>query len=54
LLAACGVIYTLGAVGFARQWPTLRPTVFGYHEVWHAATITAAVAHLIAVWMITA
>lgn len=53
LLISGGVVYTLGAVGFARRWPRLRPSVFGYHEVWHAATIAAAGTHLAAVWMIT-
>lgn len=48
-----GVIYTGGAFGFARRWPTLSPSVFSYHEVWHTATVAAAGAHLIAVWMIT-
>lgn len=53
LLLAGGLIYTGGAFGFARRWPTLRPSVFGYHEVWHAATVAAAGAHLLAVWMVT-
>lgn len=53
LLLAGGVVYTVGAAGFARRWPRLRPSVFGYHEVWHAATIAAAGTHLAAVWMIT-
>jgi len=49
-----GLVYTLGAVGFARRWPTLRPSVFGYHEVWHGATVIAAAVHVLAVWMVTA
>ena len=53
LIILGGVVYTLGAVGFTRGWPRLRPSVFGYHEVWHAATVVAAGAHLAAVWMIT-
>lgn len=53
LLLTGGVVYTVGAAGFARRWPSLRPSVFGYHEVWHAATITAAGMHLAAVWLIT-
>jgi hemolysin III len=52
LLLAGGVIYTLGAIGFALQWPRLRPSVFSYHEVWHAATIVAAGTHLAAIWLI--
>jgi hemolysin III len=50
LLFAGGVLYTVGAVGFGRQWPTLRPSTFSYHEVWHAMTIAAAGAHMAAVW----
>jgi len=53
LIVGGGVIYTVGAAGFSRQWPTLRPHVFSYHEVWHASTIAAAGAHLAAVWIIT-
>jgi hemolysin III len=53
LFVVGGIVYTFGAIGFARRWPTLRPSVFGYHEVWHAATVMAATAHLVAVWMIT-
>lgn len=43
--AAGGLTYTLGAIGFARRWPTLRPATFSYHEVWHACTIAAAGLH---------
>lgn len=47
-----GVVYLVGATGFARQWPTLRPTVFSYHEVWHAFTVIAALSHFIAIWIL--
>jgi len=50
LMVAGGVMYTVGAAAFRRQWPTLRPTTFSYHEVWHAFTIAAAGLHLAAVW----
>ncbi len=53
LVAAGGIIYTVGAIGFGRQWPTLRPSVFSYHEVWHAFTIVAAGIHFSAIWMVT-
>jgi hemolysin III len=52
LLVAGGVVYTVGAVGFTRQWPTLNPSVFSYHEVWHVCTLTGAAAHFAAVWII--
>jgi hemolysin III len=49
LLLGGGIVYTVGAAAFARQWPTLRPSTFSYHEVWHAHTITAAALHFGAV-----
>lgn len=52
LLVAGGVVYTVGAAGFWRQWPTLRPATFSYHEVWHAFTITAAALHFAAIWTV--
>jgi hemolysin III len=52
LLIVGGLVYTVGAVGFARRWPTLTPSVFSYHEVWHACTLTGAAAHLAAVWLV--
>ncbi len=42
LLAIGGVLYTAGAVVYARQRPDPVPTVFGYHEVFHAFVIVAA------------
>ncbi len=47
-----GVLYTLGAIGFACGWPKLKPAVFGYHEVWHLFTIAAATAQLAAIWVV--
>jgi hemolysin III len=44
-LAAGGVLYTAGAVIYARGRPNPRPGVFGYHEVFHAFVIAAAAAH---------
>ena len=49
LLAAGGVLYTVGAVVYARQWPDPKPAVFGYHEVFHVLVIAAAVVHFVAV-----
>ncbi len=42
LLAAGGVLYTLGAVVYALRRPDPVPAVFGYHEVFHALVIAAA------------
>ena len=45
LMAAGGVIYTLGAIGLWRRWPDPAPRTFGYHEVWHSMTIAAGACH---------
>ncbi len=50
LLLAGGVLYTLGAVCYALRRPDPWPRTFGYHEVFHSATVLAAVCHHIAVW----
>jgi hemolysin III len=46
---AGGLLYTVGAVLFARQAPRLSPRTFGYHEVWHTFTVAAAGCHFVAV-----
>jgi len=51
-VAAGGVVYLVGAACFALRWPTMRPTVFSYHEVWHAFTMVAAMAQFVAIWML--
>lgn len=42
LLAVGGLTYLVGAVVYARRRPDPRPTVFGYHEVFHVLTVIAA------------
>jgi hemolysin III len=42
LVAVGGLLYTLGALVYAFQRPNPAPTVFGYHEVFHALVILAA------------
>jgi hemolysin III len=42
MLAAGGLLYTLGAVVYALRRPDPVPSVFGYHEVFHALVISAA------------
>jgi hemolysin III len=41
-LAAGGLLYTAGAIVYARGRPNPVPGVFGYHEVFHALVIAAA------------
>jgi len=45
LLLGGGVLYSLGAVVYARKSPSPWPLVFGYHEVFHALVIGAAACH---------
>jgi hemolysin III len=49
LLGLGGVAYTVGAVVYATRVPNPFPRVFGYHEVFHALVIAAAVCHYAAV-----
>ena len=42
LLAAGGVLYSLGAVVYATKRPNPWPELFGFHEVFHALVILAA------------
>ncbi len=42
MVVAGGLLYTLGALVYAFRRPDPVPTVFGYHEVFHALVIAAA------------
>jgi hemolysin III len=42
LVLVGGVVYSLGALVLARNKPDPFPATYGYHEVWHTATIAAA------------
>ena len=53
LVAAGGVVYSLGAVAYATKRPDPRPMVFGYHEVFHACTLVGAALHFAAVVLLT-
>jgi len=44
-----GLLYTAGAIVYARKRPNPSPATFGYHEVFHALTIAAAACHVVAV-----
>jgi hemolysin III len=53
LIVAGGVWYTLGAVVYGRMRPNPSPAWFGFHEIFHAATIAGFVCHYIAISLIT-
>lgn len=45
LIAAGGILYTLGAVVYGAKRPNPSPRWFGFHEVFHAFTIAAFSSH---------
>jgi hemolysin III len=49
LFVGGGLLYTAGALVYARRRPDPRPAVFGFHEVFHVFVIAAAAAHFVAI-----
>lgn len=49
LLGAGGLLYTAGAVIYARRRPDPLPAVFGYHELFHALTLVAVSCQYVAI-----
>ena len=45
LLIAGGVTYSVGAILLGLRWPDLWPGIFGPHELWHIAVLSAMVMH---------
>ncbi len=54
LIAAGGVLYTLGGITYGLKRPNPHPGWFGYHEVFHAFTVLAFGAHFVAAAIATA
>jgi hemolysin III len=56
LFAAGGVLYSAGAVIYALRRPDPWPSTFGFHEIFHALVVAAAVIHFVAIagWVIPA
>jgi hemolysin III len=54
LFAVGGAVYSLGALVYAARRPDPWPRVFGFHEVFHALVIAAALVHFVAMagWVI--
>jgi hemolysin III len=54
LFALGGVIYSAGAAVYAFRRPNPWPSTFGFHEIFHALVILAAVTHFVAIagWVI--
>lgn len=49
LVAASGLLFTVGAVVYARRRPDPHPQVFGYHELFHVLTVAAVACEYVAV-----
>jgi hemolysin III len=49
LLGVGGIIYTAGAVVYARRRPDPAPAVFGYHELFHVLTLIAVSCQYVAI-----
>ena len=54
LVIVGGLLYLTGAVAYHRRRPDPFPTVFGYHEIFHAFVCTAATCHFIAIALLLA
>ena len=52
LVVAGGILYSLGAVVYARKRPDPSPRWFGFHEVFHAMTILAYLTQYVAVSLV--
>lgn len=52
LLLAGGIAYTIGGIIYGVKRPNPSPANFGYHEIFHLATIIGAVCHYIAIWLV--
>jgi hemolysin III len=49
LMLAGGMLYLVGAISYHRRRPDPHPSVFGYHEVFHAYVCAAATCQFIAI-----
>lgn len=45
-------IYIVGAGVYAKRWPNPKPSVFGYHEIFHLLVLAAAALHFGVIWSV--
>jgi hemolysin III len=50
LMAAGGLVYSIGFVIFVIEKPNPRPGVFGFHELWHLLVVVAATLHYLLIY----
>ncbi len=53
LILVGGLFYTFGAVVYGLKRPNPSPRWFGFHEIFHACTLAAFVAHYVAISLVT-
>jgi len=53
MIVVGGALYTVGGVVYGFQRPNPWPRWFGFHEVFHALTLIAFVAHYVAISLVT-
>jgi hemolysin III len=53
LVIAGGLLYVTGAVGYHHRRPDPSPSVFGYHEVFHAFVCAGATCHFVAIALLS-
>ena len=53
LIAAGGVLYTLGGAVYGFKFPNPSPRWFGFHEVFHSFTVLAFASHYVGVSLAT-
>jgi hemolysin III len=51
LMAAGGLIYSIGFVIFVVEKPNPWPGVFGFHEIWHLMVVVAALLHYLLMYI---
>jgi hemolysin III len=51
LLVGGGLLYSVGAVVYARRWPDPFPRTFGFHEIFHLLVIAGNAAFLTVIWI---
>lgn len=51
LLVGGGLLYTTGAIIYARRWPDPLPSVFGFHELFHLFVVAGSAAFLATIWI---
>ena len=53
LLAAGGLLYTVGGVVYGTKRPNPSPKWFGFHEVFHSLTVLAFACQYVAISLVT-